>query len=79
MVGLLELAKDLLFVVENLNALWACPGMHKSCFQVRFHLTLLYFKDNDSKTNGFRAELMRACHSRGIAPPLPTPYVPSNI
>ncbi|KAF7782921.1 transcriptional regulator family: Fungal Specific TF [Agaricus bisporus var. burnettii] len=60
MVGLLELAKDLLFVVENLNALWACP-------------------DNDSKTNGFRAELMRACHSRGIAPPLPTPYAPSNI
>lgn len=26
MVGLLELAKDLLAIVDALNSLWTCPG-----------------------------------------------------
>ncbi|KXN81071.1 hypothetical protein AN958_06144 [Leucoagaricus sp. SymC.cos] len=55
MVGLLELAKDLLFIVDTLNYLWECP-------------------ENRTQTEGLRAELIKACHTRGVAPPLPTSY-----
>ncbi|KAF9447897.1 hypothetical protein P691DRAFT_801654 [Macrolepiota fuliginosa MF-IS2] len=60
MVGLLELAKELLFVVDTLNALWTCP-------------------ENHTQTEELRAELINACHTRGVAPPLPATYVPSAI
>lgn len=30
MVGLLDLAKDLLFIVDTLNYLWECPGAYLS-------------------------------------------------
>ncbi len=32
MVGLLELAKDLLYIVDTLNNLWTCPGRLQSDF-----------------------------------------------
>ncbi|KAJ3564619.1 hypothetical protein NP233_g8177 [Leucocoprinus birnbaumii] len=60
MVGLLELAKDLLFIVDILNYYWDCP-------------------ENSNRTEELRQELIKACHARGVAPPLPTSYIPQNI
>lgn len=80
MVGLLELAKDLLFIVDTLNSLWTCPGTLPPDFldspadsNPGFPL------ENQSQTEGLRVELINACHTRGVAPPLPASYVPQTI
>lgn len=74
MVGLLELAKDLLFIVDTLNTLWVCPGMWQS-HPAPPATTHWFTTENNTKTDGLRVELIQACHTRGVAPP----YVPASI